>query len=142
MQPQMRALQKRPRLVIATPGRLVDHMQRRTISLKNVTVLVLDEADRMLDMGFMPQVERSCARLQVAADVFVSATMPARSKHRTQIHELAGASRGSPVSKPSKKSNKEHSSHFGAENRRFAGRDQRARRLDPGFCPHRAAPIG
>ncbi|HTL12635.1 MAG TPA: DEAD/DEAH box helicase [Bdellovibrionota bacterium] len=56
MVPQIRALQRRPRLIIATPGRLVDHLQRRTVRLQEVAVLVLDEADRMLDMGFAPQL--------------------------------------------------------------------------------------
>jgi ATP-dependent RNA helicase DeaD len=56
MQPQLRDIKKNPRLIIATPGRLVDHIQRRSISLNNVAVLILDEADRMLDMGFAPQL--------------------------------------------------------------------------------------
>ncbi len=58
MQNQLRALKKNPRILIATPGRLVDHMNQRTILLADINVLVIDEADRMLDMGFMPQVER------------------------------------------------------------------------------------
>jgi ATP-dependent RNA helicase RhlE len=58
MQPQLQALKKNPRIIIATPGRLVDHMTQRTIRLNEVEVLVLDEADRMLDMGFRPDIER------------------------------------------------------------------------------------
>jgi len=57
MNMQISALRRNPRVIIATPGRLVDHISRRTVLLADVSVLVLDEADRMLDMGFMPQVE-------------------------------------------------------------------------------------
>ena len=56
MGPQFRDLKRNPRLIIATPGRLVDHLNRKTITLGNTGVLILDEADRMLDMGFAPQL--------------------------------------------------------------------------------------
>jgi ATP-dependent RNA helicase DeaD len=56
MEPQLRGIKRNPRLIIATPGRLVDHLQRRSINLSAVSVLILDEADRMLDMGFAPQL--------------------------------------------------------------------------------------
>ena len=55
---QLQALRKNPRVLIATPGRLIDHMQQKTVNLRDVNILVLDEADRMFDMGFAPQVER------------------------------------------------------------------------------------
>ncbi|MBL7170461.1 MAG: DEAD/DEAH box helicase [Candidatus Omnitrophica bacterium] len=55
---QLKALRNNPKVIIATPGRLVDHMERRTVRLHDVDFLVLDEADRMLDMGFKPQIDR------------------------------------------------------------------------------------
>lgn len=58
MQPQLQAIARNPHVVVATPGRLNDHLQQQTVSLESVKILVLDEADRMLDMGFMPQVKR------------------------------------------------------------------------------------
>jgi len=58
---QISALRRDPHIVIATPGRLLDHLAQKTIRLDKVEVLVLDEADRMLDMGFWPQVKRIIA---------------------------------------------------------------------------------
>jgi ATP-dependent RNA helicase RhlE len=58
MGPQLAALQRRPDVVIATPGRLFDHLERGGVGLGTLRIVVLDEADRMLDMGFAPQVER------------------------------------------------------------------------------------
>ncbi|OFZ81706.1 MAG: hypothetical protein A2583_12260 [Bdellovibrionales bacterium RIFOXYD1_FULL_53_11] len=55
---QARMLSKKPPLVIATPGRLLDHLNQRTVNLSQTSILVLDEADRMLDMGFAPQLTR------------------------------------------------------------------------------------
>ena len=55
---QIQDLRKAPRIIIATPGRLVDHIEHGTVILADVHILVLDEADRMLDMGFLPQIER------------------------------------------------------------------------------------
>ena len=55
---QINQLKKHPQIVVATPGRLMDHMKRRTIRLHKVETVVLDEADRMLDMGFIKDVTR------------------------------------------------------------------------------------
>ena len=55
---QINALKRKPQIVVATPGRLSDHMKRRTVSVKEVQTVVLDEADRMLDMGFIQDVTR------------------------------------------------------------------------------------
>jgi ATP-dependent RNA helicase RhlE len=56
--PQIDQLRRGVDIVIATPGRLLDHMQQRTINLSSIEILVLDEADRMLDMGFIPDIRR------------------------------------------------------------------------------------
>ena len=56
--PQLRKLLQAPEIVVATPGRLLDHVEQKTIDLSKVEVLVLDEGDRMLDMGFIPDVRR------------------------------------------------------------------------------------
>jgi ATP-dependent RNA helicase RhlE len=58
MAPQLVGLQRRPDVIVATPGRLFDHLERRSLTLGTLRIVVLDEADRMLDMGFAPQVER------------------------------------------------------------------------------------
>jgi ATP-dependent RNA helicase RhlE len=58
MPPQMKALRQGTDIVVATPGRLIDHLQRRTLDLSAIEILVLDEADRMLDMGFLPPLRR------------------------------------------------------------------------------------
>jgi superfamily II DNA/RNA helicase len=58
MHMQTRALDRNPRILIATPGRLLDHLEQRTVSLDDLRILVLDEADRMLDIGFEPQLRR------------------------------------------------------------------------------------
>jgi ATP-dependent RNA helicase RhlE len=73
---QKLALRDRHEVVIATPGRLVDHLQQGTAHLEQIEILVLDEADRMLDMGFKPQLTRILARLpRVRQTLLFSATM-------------------------------------------------------------------
>ncbi|HEX5037316.1 MAG TPA: DEAD/DEAH box helicase [bacterium] len=77
MNPQIRDLERGPDIVVATPGRLVDHMERRTISLSKVRELVLDEADHMLDMGFLPQIMRILEAVpRQRRTMMFSATMP------------------------------------------------------------------
>lgn len=61
--PQIDALRRGVDIVVATPGRLLDHMQQKTIDLSNLDILVLDEADRMLDMGFIHDIKRVLAKL-------------------------------------------------------------------------------
>lgn len=58
MQKQVEILQQGCEVLVATPGRLLDHLKQRTVNLSQVSVLVLDEADRMLDMGFLPDLAR------------------------------------------------------------------------------------
>src|SRR5437763_11662090 len=61
--PQLAAIRRGARLVVATPGRLEDYLSRGLIKLSGVSVLVLDEVDRMLDMGFKPAIRRIAALL-------------------------------------------------------------------------------
>lgn len=76
---QLKDLKKKPNVIVATPGRLLDHMQQRTINLKNVGIVVLDEADRMLDMGFEPQIKRILNEIPDERQTMLfSATMPAK----------------------------------------------------------------
>lgn len=74
---QLRALSSHPQIVLATPGRLIDHIRQKTVTLKGVTVVVLDEADRMLDMGFAPQLKQILTVLPHERQTMLfSATMP------------------------------------------------------------------
>jgi len=58
MKPQIDSLRRGTDVIVATPGRLMDHMRRRNVSFKELEVLILDEADRMLDMGFLPDMKQ------------------------------------------------------------------------------------
>jgi len=90
---QIQALRKDPRIVIATPGRLIDHMSQWNFLPNNVTMLVLDEADRMLDMGFAPQIAKILRFLPKDRQTMLfSATIP------KEIMEIAAAYMKLPVS--------------------------------------------
>ena len=80
--PQMRALRAGVDIVVACPGRLLDHLGQKTVSLAHVEVLVLDEADRMFDMGFLPDVRKIVKHLPAKRQTLLfSATMPSEVRH-------------------------------------------------------------
>jgi ATP-dependent RNA helicase DeaD len=75
---QIRALKKKPQIIIGTPGRLLDHINRKTIKLDDVRTVVLDEADEMLDMGFMDDIQSILSLVPTDRHTMLfSATMPA-----------------------------------------------------------------
>jgi len=93
MRDQMRTLHKNPRVIIATPGRLTDHVGQRNLSLGDTAMLVLDEADRMLDMGFAPQIEQILRFLpKIRQTMLFSATIP------KEIMEIAARQMKLPIS--------------------------------------------
>jgi len=85
MQMQKQAIAKKPHIIIGTPGRINDHLEQRTLSLDGVSILVLDEADRMLDMGFLPQIKKILRSVQKNRQTMLfSATLP------SEIMRVAG----------------------------------------------------
>ena len=93
MMMQVIALRKIPRIIVATPGRLLDHIGQHRIRLDDVNILVLDEADRMLDMGFAPQIDRILRLIPKDRQTMLfSATMPEK------IVSIASAHMKLPVS--------------------------------------------
>jgi ATP-dependent RNA helicase RhlE len=92
MQPQVDALRRGVDILVATPGRLLDHVQQKTVSLAHVEILVLDEADRMLDMGFIHDIRRILALLPATRqNLLFSATFP------DEIRKLAASFMKSPA---------------------------------------------
>ena len=92
IQPQIKKLREGTEIVVACPGRLLDHMNQRTINLSNLEVLVLDEADRMLDMGFLADIKKIIKQIpQSRQTLLFSATMPG------SIRKLANDILQSPV---------------------------------------------
>jgi ATP-dependent RNA helicase RhlE len=90
--PQIQKLRSGVEIVVACPGRLLDHINQKTIDLSHVEVLVLDEADRMFDMGFLPDIRRIIKQLPVKRqNLMFSATMP------DDIRKLANEVLRSPV---------------------------------------------
>ena len=82
--PQAAKIDRGADVVIATPGRLLDHFERGKLLLTGVELLVIDEADRMLDMGFIPDIERICKTLPFTRQtLFFSATMPSEIQRLT-----------------------------------------------------------
>lgn len=74
---QIRALKKHPHIIVGTPGRVLDHIQRRTLRLQNVHTVVLDEADEMLNMGFVEDIEAILSHVPTERQTLLfSATMP------------------------------------------------------------------
>ena len=92
MNAQIRGLRQRPDILVATPGRLLDHMWQGTISLNQLQIVVLDEADRMLDMGFAPQLNQILDAIpEERQTLLFSATMP------SDLGDLARMSLKDPV---------------------------------------------
>ncbi|HKT80731.1 MAG TPA: DEAD/DEAH box helicase [Vicinamibacterales bacterium] len=89
---QIQSLRRGAEIVVATPGRLIDHMQRRTVDLSAIEILTLDEADRMLDLGFLPALRRVIAALPRSRQTLLfSATLS------DAVIELAGEFTRNPV---------------------------------------------
>ncbi len=103
MGPQVQALRSRPAIIVATPGRVLDHLDHRTLRLDGLKILVLDEADRMLDMGFAPQIDRILKVVpRVRQTLLFSATIPADVAALARAHlrepvQVAVGPRATPV---------------------------------------------
>ncbi len=79
---QIKELKKKPQIIVGTPGRLRDHIRRRTIKLKNIKVIILDEADEMLKMGFKEEIEDIFSKIDYPTqNLMFSATIPKKVEH-------------------------------------------------------------
>ncbi len=89
---QLSQIRRRPHIVVGTPGRIIDHLKQKSLRLDQVGVLVLDEADRMLDMGFAPQIKQILGQVPKNRQTMLfSATMPA------EIVKIASSHMQSPL---------------------------------------------
>ena len=84
---QKRAILAKPDIIIVTPGRLIDHLNQKSVHLNDVKILILDEADRMFDMGFAPQIRRILTSVPKERQTMLfSATMPAEIMRMAATH--------------------------------------------------------
>jgi len=101
---QMKSLKRKPQIIVATPGRLTDHLYRKSLNLNNVKYVVLDEGDRMLDMGFSPQIDELFKFLPRKKQVSLfSATLPNKLKgivdnYMFSPQEIAVGPKSQPIS--------------------------------------------
>jgi len=102
---QVKALRKYPRFIVATPGRLADHLEHRSLFLDGVDTLILDEADRMLDLGFAPELRRisNAAKHRRRQTLMFSATLD-----HAEVNDIAAEMQDSPKRISIGVSNEEH----------------------------------
>jgi superfamily II DNA/RNA helicase len=105
MQKQLKQMRRNPRLIVGTPGRINDHLKRHTLKLNNTTFLVLDESDRMLDMGFTPQINQVLETVpRKHQTLLFSATLPNNiirlaEKYLNQPVRISVGSTSTPIAK-------------------------------------------
>ena len=105
MQKQLKQMRRNPRLIVGTPGRINDHLKRKTLRLNNTSFLVLDESDRMLDMGFTPQINQVLETVPKKHQTLLfSATLPINilrlaEKYLSQPVRISVGSTSTPIEK-------------------------------------------